>query len=497
MGEPETKEGEAKEHMGLIPLRRMLQPKDGQFDPQTGRRLDPPQAHLVPMNSATDITLARMAPGVVSAAISLAEKAPHVIDQTVFLTAYSAKNGYHYGTTYYLRATWTQPLVFPYEYVYIYDHEPPAIGQEAGPDYWNYVQTYSAEDHPANRLAMATGGKPAARDTSYLFGSNHTFQDYSNFWAAYVRYTDNKYIIVARTKQHFNANNRWMGNVLRDAPSWGKLKLNEIFLPGSHDTGTFDMVDRGIPNTFNQTQSRYMIEQLNDGIRWLDIRMGYYAKEEGSPRGPFYLVHASYSSWTAWSDALKDILSWLEANPTEILVIRHQFEGDTDKYGQWTPALRTRVLQMSYDALKSCNPLPADKPQSTINEMLAAKQRVVLATLEEHTPVVAEGGNPIFKGNEGDWFNKYYIPELLPALDDSLLQPRSWMWASGTVVTPHAYDGTIPWGVFSLTMDAIDYMNFWIRKNAQKLNIVSVDFAESSVALALVEEFNRARAPRA
>jgi hypothetical protein len=61
------------------------------------------------------------------------------------------------------------------------------------------------------------------------------------------------------------------------------------------------------------------------------------------------------------------------------------------------------------------------------------------------------------------------------------------------VLTPHAYDGRIPWGVYSLTMDKIDRLNHWVRMHANQLNIVSVDFIESSVILARIEELNLQR----
>ena len=61
------------------------------------------------------------------------------------------------------------------------------------------------------------------------------------------------------------------------------------------------------------------------------------------------------------------------------------------------------------------------------------------------------------------------------------------------MLTPNA-DGRIPWGVYSLTMDAIDKLNGWIRGYADQLNVVPVDFVEASVVLALVEEINKARA---
>jgi hypothetical protein len=433
----------------------------GTYD-EHGRRLDP-----VPEPTASARGALR-ATGTGTAAAA----------QTIYLTAEPWKDTDYVASSssYVLRVTWLEPSVVDYEYVYLYNRPAPNIGEPAG-DYYNWARAGSA------------GGNEEA---SYEFLLPHASRDtLSNFWAAFVRWDrETGYRVVARAP--FRASHAdWMANVMAARPAWGNLAVNKILLPGSHDTGTFDMVDRGIPNVYNQTQTMNFRTQLDAGVRWLDIRMGYYASYENSKEGPFFTVHASYGSWSAWSTALTQIAAWLAVHPGEVLFINFKWEGPSD----WTTALCGRVLQMSYDALKPFKIVPShDHANLTVSKMLA-EHRVMLATSGKFDPV-KDGGqivDAVCPGAAYDWFNKYYIDELVAALDASIPTKHPWLWASGTVLTPHAYDGRIPWGVYSLTMDKIDRLNHWVRTHANQLNIVSVDFIESSVILARIEELNLQR----
>lgn len=381
---------------------------------------------------------------------------------------------------YSLMANWTQPRVADYEYVYIYDHAPPNIGEAAGSNYSTY-----------GKVTTDGGG-------SYFFdssGPGGSLDELTQYWAAYVRYEGGVYKVVARTQFRWRSSN-WMAKLLEKTPAWGGLKLNEIFIPASHDTGTFDMSAKGVFGIYNQTQTLTFVEQLDAGVRFFDIRMGYYHKWESTDEGPFFTVHADWGSNSAWSTALKDIAGWLSKNPTEIVFLNIKWEGNEE----WTRVLRTRVLQLSYDALKSYGVLPKDaRGTTTIDAMVKSAQRVVLSAdgsydqpKDEQKKDLAPSVSAAIRN---DWFDKYYVDELIPALDRSLGIPRHGMWAAGTVITPHKYNGTIPWGVYSLTIDGIDRLNHWIRVNSAHLNVVPVDFVEVSAVLPFVAEINEARAP--
>jgi hypothetical protein len=437
----------------------MSDPTKPRYD-EHGRRLDPiPEPHpdASPPAHATQVAAAA---------------------QTIYITAEPTKTNEYVASSsrYVLRVTWLDPTVVDYEYVYLYDRAAPSVGDPAGTPYnWARVSYSPGRDEEA----------------SYVFYTPRTtLETLGTFWAAYVRWdSTNGYRVVARTPFPSRAN--WMSRVMAAKPAWGDLTVNKILLPGSHDTGTFDMVDLGIPNVYNQTQTMNFRTQLDAGVRWLDIRMGYYPSYENGKEGPFFTVHAGYASWSAWSTALIQIAAWLAAHPREVLFINFKWEGPNP----WSNQLRTRVLQMSYDALKAFKMVPArDCRTVTVNKMLA-DHRVMLATSAAFDPIIDNGTavDVVCPGAAYDWFDKYHVNDLLVALNGSVPTRHSWMWAAGTVLTPKYENGIIPWGVYSLTMDAIDRLNHWVRTNANQLNIVPVDFVESSVVLARIEELNLQR----
>lgn len=424
--------------------------------------------------------------------------AGNALPQQIYVTAQPLrKNDYVVSdSTYVLRITWTQPRVESYEYIYLYAGAAPAVGQPAGDS--QYTWEYATAQ---------PGGTGTEEASYYLLGSGPqtTLQNLASYGAAFVRYNSaTSYVVAARAT--FLANQAdWMANVRRNKPSWGALTLDKLFLPGSHDSGTFNMVDVGIPNVYNQTQSLGFAEQLDAGVRWVDFRVGYYPNYETGAEGPFFTVHADYGSWSAVSTALKVIKGWMDSHTGEIVFLNFKWEGP-DGNTVWTDALRARVLQLAYDTLEPVGVLPrSEHAGMTVDEMFAKSYRAVLATSSSYNALTAPGsttppatGDPICPGVDYDWFDKYDVDDLIPELTASLSKSRTWMWAAGTVITPEPSQvgpaGGIPWGVWSLTMDGIDKVNGWIRGYASSLNVVPVDFVESSVALALVEEFNMARA---
>lgn len=68
----------------------------------------------------------------------------------------------------------------------------------------------------------------------------------------------------------------WMS----DRPALGSFPLTSIFLPGTHDSGAYGEFDPDIGDTsvtkYTLCQDEDILSQLIRGIRYLDIRVGYY-----------------------------------------------------------------------------------------------------------------------------------------------------------------------------------------------------------------------------
>lgn len=66
----------------------------------------------------------------------------------------------------------------------------------------------------------------------------------------------------------------WMALIQKKNSSFSSLHLDQLMVPGSHDSGSQQM---NVPQSINgayQTQFRNVFEQLCAGVRYLDLRIG-------------------------------------------------------------------------------------------------------------------------------------------------------------------------------------------------------------------------------
>lgn len=90
------------------------------------------------------------------------------------------------------------------------------------------------------------------------------------------------------------------------------LTLDKISMPGTHDSGTEKAPPGGA-----RTQNFGIYTQLNDGIRFLDIRV----KANGSKSDPLNIYHGSISCDISLGDVLNDCLRFLSENSSETIVM--------------------------------------------------------------------------------------------------------------------------------------------------------------------------------
>jgi hypothetical protein len=122
----------------------------------------------------------------------------------------------------------------------------------------------------------------------------------------------------------------------------GKLTLNEMTLPGTHDSGTFQ--PKFVPgDLWIRTQALPLGQQLKLGIRVLDLRIG-----QNSP-GDYLIVHDVWRTKYTLEAALKEITDFVDNDATkkEIVVLDfHMFvnlgEGSYD-YDDLKAQLRSQL----------------------------------------------------------------------------------------------------------------------------------------------------------
>ncbi|MFJ4442983.1 hypothetical protein ACIPZ8_12925 [Pseudomonas sp. NPDC089422] len=124
----------------------------------------------------------------------------------------------------------------------------------------------------------------------------------------------------------------WMGNT----PDLGRLRIDELILPGSHDSGMDAQINGVIAQEI--TQDVPCIEQVRGGIRVLDLRLRAY--HEYTPEQPYryQLYHLTSSGRTLFGDVLNPLREFFKdpANAREIVVLDfHQFDRFGTKEHQW------------------------------------------------------------------------------------------------------------------------------------------------------------------
>lgn len=121
----------------------------------------------------------------------------------------------------------------------------------------------------------------------------------------------------------------WMGDLLaRHKKAFREIPINRLLIPGSHDSGTCHM------SSSAKTQSLTILQQLQEGIRYLDIRPRvhkstfYVHHSETGPDGSADLGH--YSTSLKPDDPanniyiFKQIRDFLLLHPHEILILKFQ-----------------------------------------------------------------------------------------------------------------------------------------------------------------------------
>lgn len=84
----------------------------------------------------------------------------------------------------------------------------------------------------------------------------------------------------------------------------GERYLNEINIPGTHDSATKDvdcLTTYKILARWAKTQVRYIDEQFDDGVRWIDVRLNNYGLIDGSEVDDgynLYLCHGKTAAGT-------------------------------------------------------------------------------------------------------------------------------------------------------------------------------------------------------
>ena len=152
----------------------------------------------------------------------------------------------------------------------------------------------------------------------------------------------------------------------------------------------------GTHNSFNTTtrevtlsgldsnQQLSMTDQLRSDMRSLELDAHWFPSLETGGMAPVLchgegesMKHAGCSTEPLLADGLREVATWLRANPRQVLLLYVEDHLETDQgYAAGAAAIRTQLGSLLYaPGGSSCVPLPLDR---TRNDVLAAHKQVLI-----------------------------------------------------------------------------------------------------------------------
>ncbi|XP_072026187.1 LOW QUALITY PROTEIN: PI-PLC X domain-containing protein 3-like [Amphiura filiformis] len=271
--------------------------------------------------------------------------------------------------------------------------------------------------------------------------------------------------------------------------------LKNIAIPGSHDSFSFYLDDTsevaaGSPDTvrnlvsvfgatakkivhnWSVTQSLTFKEQLDHGIRYLDLRM--------SPRAhtsDLFFVHGLFGNTV--ESGLREINEWLDAHPKEVVLI--DFNHFYDMSAEDHQILVLQIQQIFGD--KVCPLMDIDK--SALNVLWDNKWQVIVFYCHDDTTI---DKTQLWPSNciQSIWPNTTEAPKMVNRLEAYLTRgrPNDKFYVSQGVLTPTGT--TILQRISSNLKDvcapvAMKNLLFFLKNKSigpKGINIVIADFVE-------------------
>lgn len=124
--------------------------------------------------------------------------------------------------------------------------------------------------------------------------------------------------------------NQYLGYNQVDRSNWmaemrDERLLSELVIPGTHDSGSYDQMGGG---DIGETQDWNISQQLENGIRFLDVRI---SNAHFSNYYPFEIRHGFTFLGNFQTLVLNPVNDFLASHPGEVVIMSVKDEGDLDK----------------------------------------------------------------------------------------------------------------------------------------------------------------------
>lgn len=296
----------------------------------------------------------------------------------------------------------------------------------------------------------------------------------------------------------------WMADMQKQI---GNLKLREVIFPGTHDSGTYDistlsgfspdvtpwinaiyalglspLVVKKVISDWAKAQGQNITEQLEGGIRYLDLRVCLNDKD-------MFVVHGMYAENI--NVVIDAVHNFVTQNNKEIVILdfNHFYEMTANSHRSLVSTLISTFSSVLIPRSKTVN--------ATVNDLWSAKQRVVIL-YDDETSVQTNSQLWFQNSISSTWPNKQDIASLKEVLQEELqnppmdkffvlqgiLTPDLGMIAKGLV--PFTSD---PGSLESLAENVTPVVVSWIKQlwYDKSLNIIIVDWAGMSALVDVIK----------
>ncbi|XP_053563719.1 PI-PLC X domain-containing protein 1 [Bombina bombina] len=298
-------------------------------------------------------------------------------------------------------------------------------------------------------------------------------------------------------------NKQWMSQLpekLWDIP------LNNLSIPGSHDTMSYCLdknspvdpkspamlcvlekfapcVARSIILKWSTTQVLNVCEQLNAGIRYLDLRI---APRPNDPSLTLNFVHGLFTSVTV-EETLQEILQWLQSHPREVIILACK------NLEEMTPVLHMHLISCIHQIFGT--KLCPKKEQPTLRNMWNQGYQVIISYEDD----LAMKYEFLWPTIPYWWANTTRTHSLIRYLEKHKEggRPAGFFVAGLNLTENWSYILKHPFGSMkTLTIPKLPLLNKWVQKQhpgpqRDAVNIIAEDLIGSDNFVSAVINLNR------
>ncbi|KAK4883082.1 hypothetical protein RN001_006401 [Aquatica leii] len=282
-------------------------------------------------------------------------------------------------------------------------------------------------------------------------------------------------------------------NCIKIEPAWmqqlGKLKIGNMMIPGTHDSGAWNSPHIPLITKYLLTQEYDLWGQLVSGIRYLDIRVGLYQEQAWINHGVFQC--------TKMKTEFQKLAKFLSLSPKEIVIL-HMKRFEIPK--NFTYSHHQIILNLIQEVLGDYI-LPRNNFKNvydlTLNEIWKTNKTLIVSYSNED--IVSES-KWLWSDVLHKWGNTNNVLELysyLNSVKGDHFHPPTPFCALMAELTPdeNYIINNLDKSLRNMADEVNPKLNVWLRKYnwSDLVNIVATDFFLGNDVISIAIETNQRR----